>query len=187
MEQDGVSGDLDACTARGCIYWVTGLSGSGKTTLAQALVERLGALGRSVVQIDGDRMRAILGGRFGYTHGDRHLLAQTYGRLCKELGDQGHDVVCATVSMFHDVRAWNRDNIGHYVEIYLRMPIDQLVERHPRGLYARGLTGHIRHVPGIDIALEEPEAPDVILDAALPPAAVVANLFRYLDTIKKAA
>lgn len=187
MEQEAVSGDFGALTARGCVYWVTGLSGSGKTTLSQALVERLGSLGRSVVQLDGDRMRAILGGRFGYTQSDRHLLAQTYGRLCKELGEQGHDVVCATVSMFHDVRAWNRDNIRHYVEIYLRMAIDQLVERHPKGLYSRGLAGHIRHVPGIDIVLEEPEAPDLILDAALPPAAVVADLFSYLDTIKKAA
>lgn len=187
MEKDEVPADLTAPVSRGCVYWITGLSGAGKTTLAQSLAARLISIGRSVVQLDGDRIRAVLDGRFGHGQHDRHALALIYARLSRELADQGHDVVCATVSMFNDVRAWSRANNTHYCEIWLRITIEQLVDRHPRGLYARGRTGHIRNIPGIDIPLEEPEAPDLILDATLPPDGVVATLFDYLEATKKAA
>lgn len=187
MERESDSGDLNAAALAGCVYWVTGLSGAGKTTLAQALTARLLSVGRSVVQLDGDRMRSVLDGRFGHNQQDRHALAMIYARLSRELAEQGHDVVCATVSMFHDVRAWNRSNIARYCEIWLRMTIDQLVDRHPRGLYARSRAGHIRYVPGIDLTLEEPEAPDITLDATLPPEGVAATLFDFLDTFKEAA
>ncbi len=187
METDEDSVELAAPASRGCVYWITALSGAGKTTLARALTARLATVGRSVVQIDGDVMRAIFDGRFGHSVHDRHALAMIYARMSREIADQGHDVVCATVSMFHDVRAWNRENILHYYEIWLRITIEELVVRHPKGLYARGRTGHIRHIPGIDIPLEEPEAPDVILDATLPPEGVAATLFEFLETRKEAA
>lgn len=187
MEQGEDPIALTSPASRGCVYWITALSGAGKTTLARALAARLAMLGKSVVQLDGDAMRAILDGRFGHSAHDRHALAMIYARMSRELADQGHDVVCATVSMFHDVRAWNRANILYYCEIWLRITIEELVVRHPKGLYARGRTGHIRHVPGIDIPLEEPEAPDVILDATLPPEGVAATLFEFLETRKEAA
>lgn len=187
MELDTDYGDLSATASRGCVYWVTGLSGAGKTTLAKTLAHHLLSMGHSVVQLDGDRMRAVLDGRFRHSQNDRHALAFIYARLSRELSGQGHDVVCATVSMFHDVRAWNRANIARYCEIWLRMTIDQLVVRHPRGLYARGKAGHIRYVPGLDIPLEEPETPDVVLDATLPPEGVAARLFDFLDTFREAA
>ena len=187
MGKDDNRDELNAAASCGRVYWVTGLPGSGKTTLALALAERLLGCRRSVVQLDGDRMRAVLGGRYGYSQGDRRALASIYGRFCKELAGQGHDVVCATVSMFHEVRAWNRGHIGDYCEIYLRAPIDLLVHRHPRGLYARGLGGHIRNVPGVDMAFEEPEAPDLMLDAGQSAERVVADLFHFLDSRKEAA
>ena len=45
-------------------------------------------------------------------------------RLCRLLAGQGFDVVCATISLFHEVQRWNRENIPNYREIYLRVPID---------------------------------------------------------------
>ena len=32
-------------------------------------------------------------------------------RLCRLLAEQGTDVVCATISLFHEVQRWNRENI----------------------------------------------------------------------------
>jgi adenylylsulfate kinase len=138
--------------------------------------------GRSVVQLDGDRIRAVLGGRFGYGQADRRALAETYARLCLELTTQGHDVVCSTVSMFHDVRRWSRENIASYCEVYLNVPIAELAERHPRGLYAAAIAGRVRNVPGVDLPVELPETPDIRIDndGSKTPSAVAAELFAGL-------
>ena len=46
-------------------------------------------------------------------------------RLCRLLASQGTDVVCATISLFHEVQSWNRDNIPGYCEIYLQVPMPE--------------------------------------------------------------
>jgi adenylylsulfate kinase len=168
--------------ASGVTYWITGLPGAGKTTLAGHLAARIAEQGRSIIQLDGDRMRAILGGRFSYGQTDRLALAHSYARLCQELSGQGHDVVCATVSMFHEVRRWSRANTPRYREIYLKVPIEILTRRHPKGLYAAALAGRMRNVPGVDLTLEAPEAPDIVIedDGTKSPDAVAAELFQFL-------
>lgn len=172
----------------GVAYWVTGLPGAGKTTLAGALADRLRAQGRAVVRLDGDRMRAILGNH-GYGKADRRALAQIYANFCLEFTRQGFDVVCATVSMVQAVRDWSRANIPLYVEIYLRVPIEVLKVRHPKGLYARAQSGHIRNVYGVDLDFEEPQAPDLVIDddGALTPAEVADVLFHFLRLHEEAA
>jgi len=85
-------------------------------------------------------------------------------RLCRLLAAQGADVVCATISLFHDVQRWNRENIPGYREIYLRVPIDELRRRDSKGIYAGAQRGDARDVVGLDVPAEAPEAPDLVLD-----------------------
>jgi hypothetical protein len=79
-------------------------------------------------------------------------------------GEQGADVVCATISLFHEVQRWNRENIPGYREIYLRVPIDELRRRDSKGIYAGAQRGDARDVVGLDVPAEAPEAPDLVLD-----------------------
>src|SRR5688500_8175924 len=102
----------------GKVFWITGLSGAGKSSVAQLLARRLRERGQAVVHLDGDVIREVLGlEKTSYDREDRKRLAGIYGRLCRAMASQGIDVICATISMFHDVRRWNRKNIPGYREI----------------------------------------------------------------------
>jgi len=150
--------------AAGAVYWVTGLPGAGKSTLARALSARLAHTGRPVVRLDGDRLRPILGARYSFGLADRRAMAMIYARLCHEVAGQGLDVVCATVSMVDEARLWARAHITDYREIYLRASPEVLAARLPKGLVAAGRAGRLRNVPGVDLPIEEPEAPEVMVD-----------------------
>ena len=146
------------------VYWITGLSGAGKSTVASLLADKLRANGRPVLQLDGDRLREIFSPDAAHDLEDRLRLARAYGRLCREVSVQGIDVVCATISMFHAVRRWNRKNIPGYREIYLSVPMAELQRRDSKGLYQAIRDGNARNVVGVDICAELPEAPDLTVE-----------------------
>ena len=112
--------------------------------------------------------------------------AMRNARLCRMLSDQGVDVVCATISMFRECREWNREHIPSYREIYLRVPIETLIERDQKQLYSQALRGEIRNVMGVDIEIEEPESPDVIVanDGSHAAEMVVDHVLRELKRIE---
>lgn len=147
----------------GTVFWITGLSGAGKSTVAVRLQARLRAIGRPAMLIDGDRMRAILGAE-GLGSPDRRRLGGIYAALARETALQGLDVVCATMSLFHDLHDWNRANIPRYREIYLRTQLATRRTRDPKGLYRAAATGAAGDMPGLDAGFEEPRAPDLVID-----------------------
>ena len=163
----------------GCVYWITGLSGAGKTTLGRELWQRLRAAGRSAIFLDGDMLREVIAEDLGHNLANRRKSAMRNARLCRMLASQGGDVVCPTISMFHDVQRWNRENIPNYREIYLRVPMDELQRRDAKGIYAAAKRGELCDVVGLDVAAELPEAPDLILDnfGALDSAAAVERIW----------
>ena len=148
----------------GTVYWLTGLAGAGKTTIGRLLACRFREQGRNVVFLDGDILREVFGNTMGHGREERLKLARKYSAMCRMLSRQGLDVVCATISMFHEVRAWNRDNIPNYCEIYLRVPFDVLVARDQKGLYGQALAGKIDNVLGVNAPFDEPRNPDLIID-----------------------
>jgi adenylylsulfate kinase-like enzyme/phosphohistidine swiveling domain-containing protein len=148
----------------GRVFWITGLSGAGKTTLGRELTSRLRAAGRPVTFLDGDALRSVIAENLGHSAEDRRRSAMRNARLCRLLAEQGVDVVCATISLFHEVQRWNRENIPGYREIYLRVPIDELRRRDSKGIYAGAQRGDARDVVGLDLPAEAPETPDLVLD-----------------------
>lgn len=145
------------------LYWITGLSGSGKTTIGTLFYSYLLENKKNVVYLDGDTLREILGDTDKYFPSERKILAKRYSQLSKILTEQGIDVVITTISMFHEVREWNRENIENYNEIYIKVPIEVLISRDQKNLYSRALKGEIKNVIGVDVAVEEPRNPDVVI------------------------
>jgi len=164
----------------GRVYWITGLSGSGKTTVGLALWKRLREAGRSALFLDGDALRGVIAEDLGHGIESRRRSAMRNARLCRLLASQGEDVVCSTISLFHEVQRWNREHIPGYCEIYLRVPMGELRRRDGKGLYAAAERGERSDVVGLDVAAEFPEAPDLILDnhGELVAAAAVERIWR---------
>ena len=104
-------------------------------------------------------------------------------RLGKLLTDQGIDVIMSVIGMRDEYREWNRSNIERYLEIYLKVPIEELVKRDSKGLYAKALRGEALNVYGINLAFEEPKSPDLIIlnDGRKPPREVLDEIIQKLD------
>jgi len=156
----------------GRVIWITGLSGAGKTTLATELTQRLRGAGQTVVSLDGDDLRRVWGEQptdeAGYGREERIALGIRYARLAKLLASQDHIVIIATISLFREVHIWNRKNIPGYFEVYLRAPLGELRRRDPKGIYRRYEAGELKNVAGLDLDIDEPDCPDLLLDV-MPP------------------
>lgn len=57
---------------------------------------------------------------------------------------------------------WNRANIDNYFEVYLKVPIDELRRRDPKGIYRRFDEGQLTDVVGLDLLADEPTEADVV-------------------------
>lgn len=145
---------------KGRLFWITGLSGAGKTTISTLLYNYLKEKQNNVVFLDGDIVREVYQNK-DYTTEGRRKISYMNMRLCKMLTDQGIDVVTAFIAMHDEYRDWNRQNIEKYNEIYLQVPIEELIRRDSKGLYKRALNHEITDVYGIDLPFEEPKHPDV--------------------------
>ena len=166
-------------TSTGRVIWLTGLSGAGKSTLARALLPLL----PGAVLLDGDELRAVLGAQnTGFDANSRKNLALTYARIAALLARQGFTVVMATISLFHEVHAWNRENLPGYLEVFLDVPEEERRRRDPKGLYAAEKAGNLRHMAGAETVVELPLAPHLRLDAATAPDDAVR---RVLDMLKE--
>ena len=146
----------------GRVYWITGLSGAGKTTIGTGLYQELRQRKKNVIFLDGDQLRQVFQNR-DYSLKGRELLAMQYSRLCHMLSEQGIDVICCTIAMFDSCREWNRKNIRDYFEVYLKVPIETLVERDQKGLYSGALKNEIHEVMGVNLEFAEPKHPDMVI------------------------
>jgi glutamine kinase len=163
---------------RGRVFWITGLSASGKTSIGRALAAHLHASGSRVIFLDGDTLRAVVSNDLGYSAEDRKSVAMRNGMLCRMLAEQGFDIVCSTISLFHDVQLWNRENISRYYEIFVRVPLEEVKRRDTKGVYSAAGDGQGANVVGLDIPAETPKSPDLILDndASLTPEEAVRRI-----------
>lgn len=142
------------------VFWVTGLSGCGKTTFAKILKQECDRNNYHTIFIDGDIIRDILGNTKAYDAASRLQTSYQYARLCRFLVSQQTYVICATISLFHEIQAWNRQHIPGYVEIFLDRPIETLTQQDNKNLYHQALSGNINNVVGVDIIAEYPKNPD---------------------------
>ena len=144
---------------KGTVYFFTGLSGAGKTTIGGLFYRRLKAVKPNVVLMDGDQTRPVFNEEVGYSDSDRLKGSYRFFRVARMLADQGIDVVACAICMHAPVRAWNRENLEQYKEIYIKVTRETLYRRDQKGLYSAG-----KNVMGVDLPFDEPQTPDMIVE-----------------------
>lgn len=146
----------------GFTLWFTGLSGAGKSTLSQAVADELQKRGCRVERLDGDEIRQRLSRGLGFSKEDRDENIRRIGFVARLLSRNGAVAVAAAISPYREVRdEIRREHDAPFIEIFVECPIDTLVRRDPKGLYARALRGEIQNFSGISDPYEPPSAPEI--------------------------
>jgi adenylylsulfate kinase len=142
----------------------TGLSGAGKTTIAGELERVLRARGHRVEMLDGDVVRTNLSKGLGFSREDRDTNIRRIGFVSKLLSRNGVAVITAAISPYREVRDEVRGEIERFVEVFVKCPLDELVRRDVKGLYAKALCGEIGNFTGVSDPYEEPLDPEVVVE-----------------------
>lgn len=149
---------------KGFTAWFTGLPCSGKTTIADRVAEILKKKGYKVERLDGDIIRKGLTSDLGFSKEDRDENIKRVTYVAKLLTRNDVIVLATFVSPYQARRAKTREEIGEFVEIYTRCPVNICMERDVKGMYKRALAGEIKDFTGVDDPYEEPENPDLVLE-----------------------
>jgi adenylylsulfate kinase len=139
----------------GAVIWITGVPAAGKSTLAERLQARLPGAAR----LDGDELRAILGG--GYDPASRDAVYERLARLAALLAHQELIVIVAATAHRRAYRELARSLAPRFIEVFVDTPLSEAERRDPKGLYAAARAGAAPELPGIHIPYEPPERPDV--------------------------
>ena len=149
---------------KGVTIWFTGLSGAGKSTLSEALTQHFLERGRNVEVLDGDEVRTHLSKGLGFSREDRDTNIKRIAFVCKLLTRNGVLCISAAIAPYGEARAWARKEIGNFVEVYVKCPLEVCRERDVKGLYKLVDEGKIQHFTGVDDPYEEPENPDLVVE-----------------------
>lgn len=137
------------------VIWISGYSAAGKTSVGRALHRLLTDQTVPTVYLDGDDLRSIFAGRWGYERADRIELARVYFRLCSHLASQGLTVVISAVAMYDEVREWFRSTLPHSIEVYLDVPEE---ERRRRDAGTKRVYDKVGRLADM---YDEPKSPDL--------------------------
>ncbi|MEO9058724.1 MAG: adenylyl-sulfate kinase [Ktedonobacteraceae bacterium] len=148
----------------GFTIWFTGLSGSGKSTLSDIIEQRLKGRGRNVEVLDGDIVRTHLSKGLGFSREDRDTNIKRIAFVCGLLTRNGVVCISAAIAPYSEAREWARQEIGSFVEVYIKCPLSVCRERDVKGLYKLVDEGKIKNFTGVDDPYEEPEHADLVIE-----------------------
>ena len=150
---------------KGFTAWFTGLPCSGKSTIADATAEELRKMGLKVERLDADIIRKHLWRELGYSKEDRDENIRRAAYLAQLLTRNGIAVLTSFISPYQETRDYARKQIGNFVEIYVKCPVEVCIQRDRRGMYRKALAGEIQNFTGVSDPYEEPLNPEVIIES----------------------
>ncbi len=166
------------------IIWLTGLPASGKTTIARELEKKLYEMGAHTYILDGDNMRHGLNMDLGFSKDNRKENIRRIAEVGKLFSDAGIITICAFVSPYKDDREAARNLVeeSEFIEVYVKCPLDICMERDPKSMYKKAVTGKMKAFTGVDDPYEEPDCPEIVIETDnLHLSACTDKIINYLE------
>ncbi len=148
----------------GFTLWFTGLSCSGKTTISRLVEAALRAQGLPVEVLDGDVVRQNLSQGLGFSKADRDANIRRIAFVSKLLTRNQVVTLVAAISPYREARELARKEIGRFVEVYVKCPLEICIARDVKGLYKKALDSTIPYFTGISDPYEEPLEPEIVIE-----------------------
>jgi len=167
----------------GVTVWFTGLPCSGKTTVADKVASILKERGYKVERLDGDIIRKDLTRDLGFSKEDRDENIKRVTFVAKLLTRNDVIVLATFVSPYEERRKKTREEIGSYMEVYVKCPTEICIERDVKGMYKKALAGEITDFTGVDDPYEEPMNPELVIQTDIE--AVDESAEKVLKYMKK--
>lgn len=154
---------MEASKQSSFALWITGLPASGKSTLAAALKSQLAEQGIDVAVLESDSLRKILTPHPRYDEEERDTFYGQLAYIGALLVEHGVPVIFDATANLRIYRSRAREQIRHFLEIYVDSPVSVCMARDPKGIYRQAEAGTTATVPGVQALYEPPEAPDLIV------------------------
>jgi len=173
--------DLSEGDERPLAIWVIGRPAAGKTTVASLLRATLRWAGHRAELVDGEEIRSILGGFYGFSPEERLAVLKKYVDLNRIFQDRGVIPVTATVGASAECREIARANLENVKIVYLNCPVEVAAQRDQKGLYARVRAGELGDFIDMDSLFSVPVECDMEFDSAIQnPLEIVAEIMKNL-------
>lgn len=150
---------------KGFTLWFTGLPCSGKSTIADVVAKELRKMGLKAERLDGDIIRKHLWKELGFSKEDRDENIRRAAFLAGLLTRNGIAVLTSFISPYRELRDYARREIGDFVEIYVKCPVEVCIQRDTRGMYQKALAGEIPNFTGVSDPYEEPLNPELVIES----------------------
>ena len=150
--------------SKGVTVWFTGLPCSGKTTIADKVALNLKNRGLKVERLDGDIVRKGLTSDLGFSKEDRNKNIERVTFVAKLLTRNDVIVLATFISPYIQRRQQTREEIGEFVEVYVKASVEECIKRDVKGMYKKAMEGKIKNFTGVDDPYEEPPNPEIVLD-----------------------
>lgn len=149
---------------KGFTVWFTGLPCSGKSAVADRVAEILRAHHLKVERLDGDVVRQSLCRDLGFSREDRNENIRRVTFVAKLLTRNGVAVLTSFISPYREMREQARREIGDFIEVYVKCPLEVCMQRDVKGMYQKAIRGEIKEFTGISDPYEEPLNPELVLE-----------------------
>lgn len=146
------------------VIWFTGLSGSGKTTIANGLFQKLTALNKTVLILDGDAVRQSANRDLGFGREDIRENNRRIAELAKSKTGEYDFILVPIISPYQEDREVARSVIGtSFIELYVNALFETCEKRDVKGLYKKFKSGQLALLIGASqkSPYQTPLSPDI--------------------------